>query len=243
MDRLSAIADPELREALLVARGAAAPVTADDAAAALGVHRNVARARLDRLAAAGLLEVSFERRTGRSGPGAGRPAKVYAVAPETEALEFPPRRLTALAGVLLDELPARGRRAALRRAGERFGRELAGAARLEAAASVRIGVERVCAAVRSLGFQASVERVDADADEVVIATATCPLRPLVTERPEAAEIDRGMWAALLERGVRGVRAAEVACETHDCLRHDAGCSVVLRIRRQTARKSGATAMR
>src|SRR5919197_214536 len=226
MDRLTAVADPELRAALLVARGAAAPITADDAAAALGVHRNVARGRLDRLAAAGLLEVSFERRTGRSGPGAGRPAKIYTVAPETDALEFPPRRLTTLAGLLLEELPARGRRAALRRAGERFGRQLAHAARLEPVRGVRTGIERVCAALRSLGFQASLERVEAD--EVVIATQTCPLRPLVMERPEAVEIDRGMWAGLLERGVRGVRSAEVACETHDCLRHDAGCVVVLR---------------
>jgi predicted ArsR family transcriptional regulator len=241
MDRLAAVADPELRAALLVARRAAEPITADDAAVALDVHRNVARARLDRLAAAGLLDVSFERRTGRSGPGAGRPAKVYSVAPETDALEFPPRRLTALAGLLLEELPARGRRAALRRVGERFGRQLADAARLEPVGTVKAGVERVCAAVRSLGFQASLERIDGD--EVVIATPTCPLRPLVTERPEAAEIDRGMWAGLVERGVRGVRAEQVACETHECLRRDAGCSVVLRLSRQPARASGATARR
>src|SRR5919204_1221120 len=93
---LDAVADPGLRAALLFARSQAEPITADDAAAALGVHRNVARGRLDRLAAAGLLEVSFERRTGRTGPGAGRPAKIYRVAPETSAVEFPPRRFGAL---------------------------------------------------------------------------------------------------------------------------------------------------
>jgi hypothetical protein len=65
----------------------------------------------------------------------------------------------------------------------------------------------------------------------VISTPTCPLRPLVTERPEAALIDRGMWAGLVERGVRGVRAEAVGCETHSCLEGDESCVVVIRLRR------------
>jgi predicted ArsR family transcriptional regulator len=242
-DRLAAVADPELREALLFARGSAAAFTADDAAAGLGVHRNVARARLDRLVDAGLLDVSFERRNGRTGPGAGRPAKVYRVAPETEALEFPPRRFTALVSRLLEELPARGRARMLRRVGEDFGRELADVAGLEPAARRRTGLERMCAAVRSLGFQASL--VEVDGDTAVIATPTCPLRPLVMARPEAAEIDRGMWAGLVERCLRGVHAEDVACETANCLEDHASCSVVLRLRLapQEASASGRTAKR
>ncbi len=241
MERLDAVADPELRETLLFARGRAAPFTADDAAAALAVHRNVARSRLDRLAGAGLLEISFARRSGRGGPGAGRPAKVYRVAPETSMIEFPPRRLPELVARLLDELPARGRAAALRRVGADFGRALADEARLKPAASVATGIERVCAAVRSLGFQASLERVDGDT--AVIATPTCPLRPLVVERAEAAEIDRGMWAGLVERAVRGVRAERVTCETSRCHEDRASCSVVLRLSRQEASASGETASR
>jgi predicted ArsR family transcriptional regulator len=236
-DQLTAFADPDLREALSLARGRSSDLTADDAAAALGVHRNVARARLDRLAAAGLLEVTFERRTGRTGPGAGRPAKVYRVAPETAAVEFPPRRFTSLVGRLLDELPEAGRAQTLRRVGEDFGRELAEAARLKPAATVRAGLERVCAAVRSLGFQASLQEIRGDT--AVIATPTCPLRPLVAEHPEAAEIDRGMWAGLVERGLKGMSAASVACETANCLDGHARCEVVVRL--QLARASGATA--
>src|SRR5919202_5750702 len=133
MNRLDAIGDSGLREALLFARAYREPFTADEAAAGLGVHRNVARGRLDRLAGAGLLDVTFERRSGRTGPGAGRPAKVYRVAPELEAIEFPPRRYEKLVGALLDALPARGRPQALRRAGEAFGRELADAAGLRPA--------------------------------------------------------------------------------------------------------------
>jgi predicted ArsR family transcriptional regulator len=236
-DALAAVAEPSLREAVLFARAEPEPFTADAAAEALGVHRNVARARLDRLVEAGLLELSFERRTGRSGPGAGRPAKVYRVAAETSAIEFPPRRLATLIGRLLDELPERGRQRALRRAGERFGRDLAVNARLRPAATVRSGVERMCTAVRGLGFQAAVETVDRDT--VVLATPTCPLRPLVVARPEAAEIDRGMWIGLLERAVRGVHAERVECETRDCLNGHAACVVVLRLGLQ-ASEPGAT---
>jgi predicted ArsR family transcriptional regulator len=239
MDRLSAVAEPELRETLLFARGQARPITADEVAAAVGVHRNVARARLDRLAAAGMLEVTFERRTGRTGPGAGRPAKVYRVAPETGAVEFPPRRLVSLVGRLVEELPERGRRQTLRRIGEDFGRELATAARLKPAATVRGGLERMCAAVRSLGFQASVTAIEGDT--AVIATPTCPLRPLVVDRPDAAELDRGMWAGLAESALQGLRAERVACETSGCLDDHASCEVVLRL--QLARASGATARR
>ena len=199
----------------------------------------MARARLDRLAEAGLLEVSFERRTGRSGPGAGRPAKVYRVAPETEAVEFPPRRLAFLVARLLEELPQRGRAAALRRVGEDFGQELADAARLRPATTVRGGLERMCAAVRSLGFHASLAQFDGDT--AVIATRTCPLRPLVVEAPETAEIDRGMWARLAECALRPLRGVRVCCETANCHNDHAVCEVVLRL--QLARASGATARR
>jgi predicted ArsR family transcriptional regulator len=209
-------------------RGSAEPVTADDAAAALGVNRSVARSRLERLLRAGLLEARFERRTGRTGPGAGRPAKLYAAAPEPEALEFPPRRLPALVRRLLEEVPADGREEALHRAGEDFGRELAREAGVKPAASLANGLERVCAAVRSLGFQATLDRIDGQT--AVINTPTCPLRPLVAESPEAAHIDRGMWAGLVERGVRGLRAETVECETHSCLDGAETCSVVIRLR-------------
>ena len=229
MDRLDAIGGRDLRAALLYVRGSSAPVSADDAAVALGVHRSVARSRLERLRAAGLLETSFTRRSGRSGPGAGRPAKLYSAAPEAEALEFPPRRFPALVARLLDEVPVEGREDALRRAGEDFGRDLAKAAGLRPGARLEQALERVCAAVRSLGFQATLDRVDGDT--AVISTPTCPLRPLVAERPDAAHIDRGMWAGLIERSLRGIRAESVECETHSCLDGGETCSVVVRFGR------------
>ncbi|HLO35721.1 MAG TPA: helix-turn-helix domain-containing protein, partial [Candidatus Deferrimicrobium sp.] len=60
---------------LVVASGE--PVGRDDAVAALGISRELAAFHLDRLVEAGLLETEYRRRSGRTGPGAGRPAKLY----------------------------------------------------------------------------------------------------------------------------------------------------------------------
>jgi predicted ArsR family transcriptional regulator len=229
LERLDALGASDLRATLLYVRGSRNPVSADEAAEALGIHRSVARNRLERLLRAGLVDTSFARRSGRTGPGAGRPAKLYSAAVEPDALEFPPRRFPALVARLLDEVPVERREEALRRAGEDFGRELARAARLRPSARLRDGLERVCAAVRSLGFHAALDRTDGDT--AVISTPTCPLRPLVVERAEAAFIDRGMWAGLVERGVRGVRAESIECETHSCGDGGDSCAVVISLRR------------
>jgi predicted ArsR family transcriptional regulator len=185
-------------------------VSADDVAKRFHVHRSVARSRLDRLAEAGLLSVGFERRTGRSGPGAGRPAKIYSVPPETAAIEFPNRHYDLLLGHLIDAVPEAERA----RAGAQFARDLA--PEETSPADPRSAAERVCAILGRLGFQAAVE--DATDRRATITTPTCPLRPLVVANPEAAAIDQAMWAEL---------AGASSCETCDCLDGDASCKVVL----------------
>lgn len=78
----------------------AAPVGRDEAAQALGLARQTAAFHLDRLADQGLLEVVYERRSGRSGPGAGRPAKLYRRSNREVSVSLPERRYE-LAGRLL----------------------------------------------------------------------------------------------------------------------------------------------
>ncbi len=221
MDALTGIAQPELREVVLFARSQARPVSADDVAARFDIHRSVARGRLDRLADAGLFDVGFERRTGRTGPGAGRPAKVYSVPPETTTLEFPQRHYERLLGHLLAALPEQEREQTLTRVGAEFARDLAREAGLGRARNVRSAAEGACAALGKLGFQASV--TDISAERVTITTPTCPLRPLVMANPDAALIDRGMWGGLVGTALSGT----VSCETCDCFDGDASCRVVL----------------
>ncbi|MEV8595983.1 helix-turn-helix domain-containing protein [Streptomyces sp. NPDC052012] len=76
------------------------PVGRDEAAAALGLARQTAAFHLDRLAGESLLDVVYERRSGRTGPGAGRPAKLYRRSARQIAVSLPDRRYE-LAGRLL----------------------------------------------------------------------------------------------------------------------------------------------
>jgi predicted ArsR family transcriptional regulator len=227
MEALDALGAPELREALLYVRGRPCAVCADELAAAGSVHPNVARARLRRLEQAGLLVSRLERRTGRSGPGAGRPARLYSPAPETAAVQFPARPYEELVGLLAAALPEPSRARRLRGVGVALaGRLLAGE---EAAPDVESGLERVCRVVGRLGFQATLEHVDGG--RAVVATPTCPLRPLVVSQPETAEIDRGLWAGLVAGAVAGVTVKDVACETRDCLDGRASCRILLSLSR------------
>jgi predicted ArsR family transcriptional regulator len=225
MDRLDALGDPALRSTVLLVRSAARPLTADDVAAQQDVSRSVARWRLERLVEAGLATVSFERRSGRRGPGGGRPAKTYAAAPETGAVEFPPRRYEALVARLVEALPRRGRARHLDEAGYSFGLELGRDARMRPAPTVRASLERLCRGLGRLGFQAAVESVKDG--EAVIVSATCPLRPVVVSDAEARALDAGMWRGLLAAAAGPAVAASARCTTHDCLDAGAPCRIVV----------------
>jgi predicted ArsR family transcriptional regulator len=61
---------------------------------------------LDKLADAGLLTISYQRPAGRSGPGAGRPAKLYTRATQEMSVSVPPRDYELLAKLLVRQ--ARG---------------------------------------------------------------------------------------------------------------------------------------
>ena len=98
VDAVAALADPQRRELYRLATERA--ISRDDAAAALGMPRSTAALNLDRLADAGLLTVTRVRRSGRSGPGAGRPAKLYRAASADVAATIPERHYE-LAGELL----------------------------------------------------------------------------------------------------------------------------------------------
>jgi predicted ArsR family transcriptional regulator len=224
MDRLEAVGDPELRATLSYVLAQARPVTADELAGSQRTHRNVARSRLERLADAGLVVRGYERRTGRAGPGAGRPAKIYAVAPQVSSIEFPQRRYEKLLGLAVESLPRQSSRERLRALGLAFADELLGAVRLRPAKTLAVGAERLCGAVRQLGFHAAVAEVGGGI--AVIETATCPLRPLVRERSGIAEIDRGMWIGLAARSLEGVEPERIDCNTHSC-HGDGSCRISL----------------
>ncbi|MFE5813106.1 helix-turn-helix transcriptional regulator [Streptomyces sp. NPDC056479] len=134
-DDLSAIAaleEPTRRRLYEHLARSVGPVSRDEAAQALGLARQTAAFHLDRLADEGLLDVIYERRSGRTGPGAGRPAKLYRRSSREVGVSLPDRRYE-LAGQLLaqavEESDATGEpvRTVLHRKatalGERLGRQ------------------------------------------------------------------------------------------------------------------------
>ena len=225
MKRWDVCGDPGLREVLALVRRHREPPTAADVAKELALSRSVARWRLERLTEAGLLRPGFVNRSGRRGPGAGRPAKTYEVVPEIEALEFPRRRYEQLVRFLIDALPARGRARRLEEIGIAFGRELARVAGVRPAARAPIALDRICRALGMLGFQAAVE--SQTGERAVLVTPTCPLRPLVVGAPAAREVDQGMWRGLVAEAF--TLGAGARCETHDCFSADSPCRVVIQL--------------
>jgi predicted ArsR family transcriptional regulator len=83
-------------------------VSRDSAADALEVARSVAAFHLDKLVDAGLLTARFERVSGRTGPGAGRPAKLYGRSGHEIGLSLPARQYDLAGSMLADAVTRAG---------------------------------------------------------------------------------------------------------------------------------------
>jgi predicted ArsR family transcriptional regulator len=73
----------------------------DEAARAVGITRPAAAFHLEKLVQGGLLEAGYRRLSGRRGPGAGRPARVYWCPAREVHLSIPPRDYELVARFLL----------------------------------------------------------------------------------------------------------------------------------------------
>lgn len=179
MYAVAALQHPLSRQAyeLVVDRGT---VSRDDAAAELGVGRSVAAFHLDKLIAAGLLEARFQRLSGRTGPGAGRPAKLYRRSGRDVAVSLPPRRYD-LAGDLLAESLGRvsagqtNVEAALAETARETGRRMGARAAEQRSRSGHR--PRLLRALADNGYQPREEGRS-------IVLANCPFHSLVERHPE-----------------------------------------------------------
>lgn len=102
LDTLAVLQDPVRRRLYrhVVAQGR--EVGRDEAADALAIQRSLAAFHLDKLADAGLLDVSYRRLGKRRGPGAGRPAKLYRRAQAEYDVTVPPRAYEMAARMLAE---------------------------------------------------------------------------------------------------------------------------------------------
>jgi predicted ArsR family transcriptional regulator len=126
VSRMGVLADPVRRELYRFVCTQTEPVSRDGAAAAVDITRHQAKFHLDRLEAEGLLEADYVRLTGRTGPGAGRPAKRYRRS-RNEFFVALPAREYELAGQIMAEAITDAERtdlpidAAVRKAAARHG--------------------------------------------------------------------------------------------------------------------------
>jgi predicted ArsR family transcriptional regulator len=98
------------------------------AAVGVGVSRGLAAFHLDKLVRAGLLDASYRRLSGRVGPGAGRPARVYRRSDREFNVSVPERRYERVATLFASALERLGDGsppAGLSEAAHEAGRELA----------------------------------------------------------------------------------------------------------------------
>lgn len=209
--RLALLGEP-VRRRVYEHAAAAGPVDRETVAAAAGIGRSLAAFHLDRLVEAGLLQASFRRRTGRSGPGAGRPAKFYARPPhDAIAVSLPPRRYELAAGLFAAglERTADGRMAALevaREAGLAAGRAATRASR----AARRGGrAPSRLALVRLLDERAFEPRTRADGG---IDLGNCPFRDLATHH---RDLTCGANLALLAAMAESLAGAGLAAKRQD----------------------------
>ena len=79
-------------------------VSREQAATTLKLARSVATFHLEKLVTAGLLIVRYERLTGKRGPGAGRPTKLYGRSDREFALSLPSRRYDFAGSLLADAI-------------------------------------------------------------------------------------------------------------------------------------------
>lgn len=97
---VAAISDPQRRALFEFVSRNGGLVGRDEAATALGMPRSTVAFHLDRLVDEGVLEVEFKRLSGKTGPGSGRPSKLYRRSGGEISVSIPPRRYD-LAGNLL----------------------------------------------------------------------------------------------------------------------------------------------
>jgi predicted ArsR family transcriptional regulator len=101
---IGALADPVRRHLYEFVCSQAEPVSRDQAAKAVGIARHQAKFHLDRLEAEGLLETDYVRLSGRTGPGAGRPAKRYRRGRKEFTVALPAREYELAGEILADAI-------------------------------------------------------------------------------------------------------------------------------------------
>jgi predicted ArsR family transcriptional regulator len=229
----AALGDRTRRRIFFLVRQADGPVGKDEVAAEVGIERRLAGFHLDKLVEQGFLRAEFQRRSGRGGPGAGRPAKLYSLAETELSVSLRERHYDLLATLLLRAVQDRSGQpegVVLERVGYDFGRQIgldeianrAGepalisspAAAREAANEAMVEVVRL---LSRYGFAAHVEGGDG------IKACACPFEEVAFDDPDRiCGLDRAIWRGILSAFAPGATLSDTTTRARGddaCLAH------------------------
>jgi predicted ArsR family transcriptional regulator len=198
---VSSLDDPVRARLYEVVSASPAAMGRDEAAAAAGIGRPLAAYHLDKLVDLGLLAATYQRPADRTGPGAGRPAKLYARSGREFAVTVPPREYELAARLLAAALQAdtSGQSgAALRATARRYGTGLASGG--EATATAGAAGREVETTLRQYGFEPW------RAADGSLRLRNCPFHQLAAQHPALV---CGMNLALIDGLVEGYAAADL----------------------------------
>jgi len=198
---LGSLADPVRRALYRFVSDQEEPVSREQAAQGVEVPRHTAKFHLDRLVDEGLLVTEFRRLTGRTGPGAGRPAKLYRRSEREVTLSIPPRHYDLLSQILARSVEAAVRDCAavgevLTREAKQTGRALG----VEASTTEPDSLTRLAEQLRTQGYEPRIQD-----DRLLLEN--CPFDKLAKEHTELVcglnvDFVAGMAAGLACTGVR-----------------------------------------
>jgi predicted ArsR family transcriptional regulator len=223
IDDVAVLAEPVRRNLYGHVASQAEPVSRDAAATAVGVNRSLAAFHLDRLVDAGLLDVTFRRLSGRTGPGAGRPSKLYSRSTREVTLNLPARRYELAARLFADAIargsaPGASTLESLDDAARAFGRTLGEEARRRA--RPRYGERALLDSAVDVLAENGFEPAPGGTDAIVLRN--CPFAAIAqTNR----DVVCGMNLSLMDGVIAGLKATGIRAELD---RQPGMCCVVWR---------------
>ena len=190
----SAFGDPTRRNIYLLVREHSEGLTAAEVADATGLHANVARHHLEKLAGGSYVEVSQRQQA-----GAGRPARVYRATEPELFLDFDVGHddiLVTLLGRALSRLPQDEAAELAEEVGLEFGKRMASSMgdSTDSQRSFRSALHVVADALSAHGFAAHAQR---EGGELRIISGHCPFGDVAIDHPVICAVDRGMVKGLL----------------------------------------------
>jgi predicted ArsR family transcriptional regulator len=181
--RVQLLTEPTRRSVYDAVRAAREPQTRDEVAAATGVSRRLAAFHLDLLADGGLLDVDYARPAGRTGPGAGRPAKRYRAREVDIEVSLPPRRYDIAARVLARAVAEPGDEPAAERANaiaREEGRAIGATRRTGSRMSARKSIDAAADVLRELGYE---PQTVSERESSCVRLRNCPFHAVVDVAP------------------------------------------------------------